>query len=789
MSKIKEKAKENTAKRALKYLNSEAGGILEATSASSLPRSRQQFSDARRKNIDKEDHDQLYAVMYMCKEGEGQRCKYPFVRTVNAAPFPMMVLAFDYTLDDLVRFCTGEKHCVLGVDPTFNLGKFDVTVTTYQHLLLELKSSPEKSPTLLGPMFIHVCKDFAAYHFFSSALVGQRPKLSSVQAFGTDGEMALENAFMASFPSAQHVRCFLHFKGNIERKLQELKIPNAVRLEVVKDVLGNPSKLESGLVDAVSSEELDDQLSKFEGRWNELERPYNSPPFFYTWFVKHCRDNIAKYMLPECRTRAGLGSPPLPYYTNEVESKNKILKDEVDHKKLQLPDFVNQMKGLFEEQKNEIERSLIGTGEYRLKQEYSHLAVDPSTWFKMNSDQRQRKICRFMKAAVEASSDSCGVVANPLSTLQIPDSLKNSMWEKAHDLSVDVNAIVKAPGSQSAWMVKSYSSERPHYVKMSDSGGIVCDDQCLSYKSMKMCAHSLAVAISEKSIQKFLKWHHDQSHLPNFTALSEFGKSASVGKKTSQRGVTKKKSQQIKKVIHEAEESNLEWHKRVSNSQTQKEFEVSHQPLTQQPALPQLCVNAPLYTEWSPLVTGSATESMLLSANITNANIVYSNSPPPLIHAPAACHYPPPQLLPVQYSPQVFPSSTVYPAQFPTAGQSASQRQFVENPFWLTFVFGNISRCNGCKGKIQRGENKRPLPPPDDIVFGHREFVIFSNPRSGAYEQSKEKRNVYYHVKKSCVAPYFVDFDISSVVIPEDVKSQLQVGHKHHLSKEFNLIL
>ena len=30
-----------------------------------------------------------------------------------------------------------------------------------------------------------------------------------------------------------------------------------------------------------------------------------------------------------------------------------------------------------------------------------------------------------MKAAVEASSDSCGVVANPLSTLQIPDSLKN----------------------------------------------------------------------------------------------------------------------------------------------------------------------------------------------------------------------------------------------------------------------------------------------------------------------------------------------------------------------------
>jgi len=139
MSKIKEKAKESTAKRALKYLNTETGGILEASSASSLPCGRQQISDARRKGVNKEDHDQLYAVMYMCKEGEGQKCKDSFVRVVNAAPFPMMVLSFDYTLDDLVRFCTGERHCVLGVDPTFNLGKFDVTVTTYQHLLLELK--------------------------------------------------------------------------------------------------------------------------------------------------------------------------------------------------------------------------------------------------------------------------------------------------------------------------------------------------------------------------------------------------------------------------------------------------------------------------------------------------------------------------------------------------------------------------------------------------------------------------------------------------------------------------
>ena len=80
-------------------------------------------------------------MMVMCKESEGKNAPEAFVRIVNAAPFPMMVLAFDWTLDDLVRFCTNaSEFCVLGFDPTFNLGPFDVTVTTYRHMLLQKKT-------------------------------------------------------------------------------------------------------------------------------------------------------------------------------------------------------------------------------------------------------------------------------------------------------------------------------------------------------------------------------------------------------------------------------------------------------------------------------------------------------------------------------------------------------------------------------------------------------------------------------------------------------------------------
>ena len=196
---IKE-AKKKTPKRTLQFVSKETGGILEATSAAALPCSRQQIKDARRKVMSKQDYDPLYSVTYMCKVGEGTGGD-TFIRMVNAAPFPMMLIAFDYTLDDLVCFCTSPTHfSILGIDPTFNLGEFDVTITTYCHLLLHQQGNPGgKPPVMIGAMFIHVRKDFSTY-FFSLSLVGQRQQLSSLQAFGTDGELALENAFMATFP-------------------------------------------------------------------------------------------------------------------------------------------------------------------------------------------------------------------------------------------------------------------------------------------------------------------------------------------------------------------------------------------------------------------------------------------------------------------------------------------------------------------------------------------------------------------------------------------------------------
>ena len=95
--------------------------------------------------------------------------------------------------------------------------------------------------------------------------------------------------------------------------------------------MGSPGQLQYGLIDAANRDQLDSMLSKFSSRWNTLEEPYNSPPFFHSWFVKHCRCVVAQLMLRSVREKAGLGSPPTPYYTNEVESKNRVLKSHTTH--------------------------------------------------------------------------------------------------------------------------------------------------------------------------------------------------------------------------------------------------------------------------------------------------------------------------------------------------------------------------------------------------------------------------------------------------------------------------
>ena len=77
-----------------------------------------------------------------------------FVRELKLSPEPSVIMACDHQIAEVEAFCTNpDYHCVLGIDPTFNLGHFNLTVTTYKQLQL-VKSNGEH-PTFVGPLFLH----------------------------------------------------------------------------------------------------------------------------------------------------------------------------------------------------------------------------------------------------------------------------------------------------------------------------------------------------------------------------------------------------------------------------------------------------------------------------------------------------------------------------------------------------------------------------------------------------------------------------------------------------------
>jgi len=101
INKLKDASSSNTAKRAVNLIGSD---ITTAHSVGSMPRGWQQTDEIRKKILS--SIDPLFSLMNMYKENKSTKSPDTFVRIVTGVPFPMMMLEFDWTLDDLVRLCT-----------------------------------------------------------------------------------------------------------------------------------------------------------------------------------------------------------------------------------------------------------------------------------------------------------------------------------------------------------------------------------------------------------------------------------------------------------------------------------------------------------------------------------------------------------------------------------------------------------------------------------------------------------------------------------------------------------
>ena len=309
-----------------------------------------------------------------------------FIRSVEAAPEPMCVLCTDQQLKDTERFCTKPRSSVLSIDPTFNLGKFNVTPTTCHNLLV--KNKQDKHPIISGPILIHQTKKFEPFHYLASTLVRLNPNLVGLRSFGTDGEPQLIKAFETVFPGAIHLRCVNHLRQNVKDKLHALCLPQSAWKDFLGDIFGQQTgtQYEKGLVDSVSPNIFRAALSRFKNRWNNLEISYlpkNSTPQFYEWFCSYKADIIINTVLPEIREKAGWSSsnPREKFTTNSSEALNHVIKQEVQWKESKLPMLIERLKVIVDQQESELEKAVVCRGEWRFSAEYKRLEKDEQAGF------------------------------------------------------------------------------------------------------------------------------------------------------------------------------------------------------------------------------------------------------------------------------------------------------------------------------------------------------------------------------------------------------------------------
>ena len=648
---------------------------------------------------------------------------------------------------------------------------------------------------------------FQTYHFFASQLVNMCPSLSPIKAFGTDGEKVLYQGFATVFPKATHLRCFNHFKSNVEAKLKELNFDSHSQKEIMSDIMDVTSSgvKELGLIDADDNDNFNAKLESLQVRWNQLELSGRLSKAaevisieFFDWFKANKAKEMAESMIKSARTNAGLGECPPPFYTNLSESLNRHLKRKVDRKSSRLSVFVEQMRELAAHQKSQVENAIIRKGSWRLADPFKHLEVLEDVWFTvLDKNDREKKLKKLlsynlkeimqplisaplqthllMQADVNllgsSSSLETPVIQKPLSlnfavlngnNIQIHEDTLKAMWSKAEYLVNNPKMISNVPGHESPYsrMVTASSKEIPHFVSVPKefTGQFICDSHCPMFASYKICSHTLAAAEVNGQLADFLLWFNKTLRRANLTKLSDIGMPTTSGKKKKSTTYKRKKKDVCKTLIA------------TTNRITEPAISTSTGG-----------------TSTGSAFSDQATNSVLQAATRT--------LPTSLVQGPIAQLVAIPQDRPssvtsVVASPTVSPSVTIGTMAMPVTlnVNSFCSRTGCQTespyPFTLKFINNRIQKCQGCK--LDFCQSSSILQPPHDLIVARLERRPFVN-TTGDLSTPWKPSHAHYHLDMGCIRAADNTFVPSSLAIPPSVEMQLLPSHKDKLQAKFGL--
>ena len=268
------------------------------------------------------------------------------------------------------------------------------------------------------------------------------------------------------FPKAIHLRCTNHIRQNIKDKLRELNIPQHVSKEFLADIFGsrNATHFETGLADAESELVFVRSLEQVKAKWNNLEMSCsasNITPQFHAWFCEYKAEDFKKSILPSVRRLAGFKDSSF-FTTNCSESLNHVIKQEVQWKESKLPQLIDNLKSVTDDQIRETEKAVIGQGEWRFTEHHSCLMVTNVRWFSQMSDGAKRmhmkkvfsqkpssdSLSSHSSVSSQSSVNDCPVLSVPVDECEITNvsqSTLRNIWSKTKKLIKSDGHIIKVP--------------------------------------------------------------------------------------------------------------------------------------------------------------------------------------------------------------------------------------------------------------------------------------------------------------------------------------------------------
>ena len=572
-----------------------------------------------------------------------------------------------------------------------------------------------------------------------------------------------------------------------------------------------------GLVDCKSESEFDAKLLLLEKNWEEFEsiraKKAGKQLSFHAWFVKYHSDEMKKTMIYPIRVAAGLGDPPSEFCTNDSESINSSLKQFLGFKKSDWPIFNTKMRKFVDEQLEETCKPLLGCGQYKLCDEYRHLAVAPSRWFTALTDKQKEDMKRkFQRCPVatnstmaefleDGSNNAIELSVNielAVEVTGLPTLVVQQIWAKAVELLSSKGHVAQAPGSCSmSRMVASSSQKRPHFICRSSDGRFECDKDCQGFAQRYICAHSVAAAEDNGMLKNFIENYAkfsktpkgSSSVAPNFTRLSMSNLPRGIAGHKGEKAA-KKKAVSRRKTVATQHRQPL---------QLRSDDEGSGSSCT---APPFVNVNSNTGTSSVTVITSSSGNYSL------NSSPIYSQHQPPY-QSYYGNYYPPVKYAYPPYYQNPFPSNESFfatppqqhryfatppqqhhdfatsPSQsgesYATPSQCSGENHDSSRSFFVKFLNGRIKVCAGCKGPQIKGVHNEVLPPPHDICIVHSEPLTFINPRTGL--EASKVGNAHYHVNYACIRKKHPNFTARCVSCPEGVMELMQPCHLKLLSE------